>query len=97
MEQCGFRPARSTLDMQFVMRPSQELGRRERSSLGHALHRPAESARLCRPRVAVKVVLTRFGVPAKMFPVIRQHHGMRACVRTDDGEHSESLDVTQGL
>ena len=44
-----------------------------------------------------KVVLTRFGVPAKMFPVIRQHHGMRACVRTDDGEHSESLDVTQGL
>ena len=31
-------------------------------------------------------------------PVIRQFHdSMRACVRTDDGEHSASFDVTQGL
>ena len=30
--------------------------------------------------------------------VIRQfHEGMRARVRTDDGEHSERFDVTQGL
>ena len=43
-------------------------------------------------------MLTRFGVPTKMLTVIRQfHNGMRACVRTDDGEHSESLDVMQGL
>ena len=33
-----------------------------------------------------------------MFTVIRQfHEGMRARVRTDDGEHSEWFNVTQGL
>ena len=43
------------------------------------------------------VVLARFGVPEKMLTVIRQfHEGMRAHVRTDDGEHSEWFDVTQG-
>ena len=43
-------------------------------------------------------MLTRFGVPTKMLTVIRQfHNGMRACVRTDDGEHSESCDVTRWL
>ena len=44
------------------------------------------------------VVLAHFGVPEKMSTVIRQfHEGMRARVRTDDGEHSEWFDVTQGL
>ena len=44
------------------------------------------------------VVLARFGVPEKMLTVIRQfHEGMRARFRTDDGEHSEWFDVTQGL
>ena len=45
-------------------------------------------------------VLTRFGLPAKMpsySPVPRRHAGVRACVRTDDGEHSEPFDVTQRL
>ena len=38
------------------------------------------------------------GVPEKMSTVIRQfHEGMRARVRTDDGEHSEWFDVTRGL
>ena len=33
-----------------------------------------------------------------MFTVIRQfHEGMRARVRTDDGEQSKWFDVTQGL
>ena len=33
-----------------------------------------------------------------MLTAIRQfHEGMRARVRTDDGEHSEWFDVTQGL
>ena len=42
--------------------------------------------------------LARFGVPDKMLIVIRQfHEGMRARVCTDDGEHSEWFDVTQGL
>ena len=44
------------------------------------------------------VVLARFGVPEKMLTAIRQfHEGMQARVRTDDGEHSEWLYVTQGL
>ena len=44
------------------------------------------------------VVLARFGVPEKMLTVIRQfHEGMRARVGTDDGEHSEWFDITQGL
>ena len=44
------------------------------------------------------VVLARFGVPEKMLTFIRQfHEGMRARVRTDDGEHSDWFDVTQGL
>ena len=35
-------------------------------------------------------VFARFGVPDNIFTVIRQfHEGMRARVRTDDGEHSE--------
>ena len=44
------------------------------------------------------MVLARFGVPEKMLTVIHQfHEGTRAHVRTDDGEHSEWFDVTQGL
>ena len=44
------------------------------------------------------MVLARFGVPDKMLTVIRQfHEGMRARVLTDNGEHSEWFDVTQGL
>ena len=43
-------------------------------------------------------VLTCFGVPAKMLTVTRHFDdGMRACIRADDGEHSESFDVAQGL
>ena len=43
------------------------------------------------------MVLVRFGVREKMLTVIRQfHEGMRAHVRTDDGEHSEWFDLTQG-
>ena len=43
-------------------------------------------------------MLARFGVPENMLTVIRQfHEGIRARVRTDDGEHSEWFDVTQGL
>ena len=42
-------------------------------------------------------VLARFGVPAKMLAVIRLFHdGMRARVRTEDGERSEGFDAMQG-
>lgn len=42
--------------------------------------------------------LPRVGVPQKMIAVIRQiPDGMRACVRTVDGELSEWFEVEQGL
>ena len=40
-------------------------------------------------------VLTRFGVPPKILAVF--HDGMRACVRSEDGECSEWFEVGQGL
>ena len=43
-------------------------------------------------------VFARFGVPPKMLAVIRHFHdGMRARIRTDDGECSEWFGVGQGL
>ena len=95
-EQCGFRPARSTIDMMFVVRRLKEIGRARKIPLYMCfvdLQRAYDSV----DRELLWVVLVRFGVPEKMLTVIRQlHEGMRARVRTDDGEHSEWFDVTQG-
>ena len=84
------RPARSIVDMLFVVRRMQELGS-ERKIPSYMCFIGDSPAPLWK-------VLARFGVPAKMLAVIRQFHdGMRACVRTDDGEHSESFGVTRRL
>lgn len=49
-------------------------------------------------RELLSPVLTHFGVPAKTVTVKCQFpDGRRACVGTDDGEHPEIFDVTQGL
>ena len=94
-EQCGFRPARSTVDMLFVVRRLQELARARKIPLYMCfidLLKAYDSV----DRELLWLVLARFGVPEKMLSVIRQfHEGMR--VRTDDGERSEWFDVTQGL
>ena len=88
-EQCGFRPARSTVDTLFVVRRLQELGRARRTPLYMCfvdLRKAYDSV----DRGLLWVVLARFGVPEKVLTVIRQfHEGMRARVCTDDGEHSE--------
>ena len=43
-------------------------------------------------------VLTRIGVAPQMIAVIQHlHHGMRACVRPDDGVCSDWFQVEQGL
>ena len=95
-EQCGFRPARSTTDMLFVRR-LQELGR-ARKILLYMYFIDLQKAYDSVDRELLWVVLARFGVPEKMLTVIRQfHEGMRARVGTDDGEHSEWFDITQGL
>ena len=96
-EQCGFRPARSTTDMLFVVRRLQELGRARKIPLYICfidLQKAYDSVDL----EMLWVVVARFGVPEKMLTAIRQfHEGMRARVRTNDGEHSERLEVTQRL
>ena len=49
-------------------------------------------------RTLLWTVLARFGVPPKMLAVIRHFHdGMRARMRTDDGECSDWFGVEQGL
>ena len=96
-EQCGFRPTGSTIDMSFVVRRLQQLGRARKIPL-HTCFIDLQKAYDSVDRELSWVVPARFGVPEKMSTVIRQfHEGMRARVRTDDGEHFEWLDVTQAL
>ena len=91
------RPARSTADMLFVVRRLQELGRAREIPV-YMCFIDLQNAYGFVDRELLCVVLVRFGVPEKMLTVIHQcREGMRARVRTDDGEHSEWLDVTQGL
>ena len=96
-EQCGFRPARSTIDMLFVVRRLQELGRQRKIPLYMCfvdLQKTYDSV----DRELLWKVLARAGVPSVMIHVIRRFHdGMRARVRIDDGELSEWFEVTQGL
>ena len=96
-EQCGFRPARETIDILFVVRRLQELGRARKIPL-YMCFIDLQKAYDSVDQELLWVVLARFGVPEKMLTVMRQfHEGMRARVRTDDDEHSEWFDVTQGL
>lgn len=96
-EQCGFRPTRSTVDMLFVVRRLQELGRDRKIPL-YMCFIDLQKAYDSVDRELLWQVLTRVGIPTKMLTIIRQFHdGMRACVRTDDGEHSDWFNVTQGL
>ena len=89
--------SRSTVDMLFVVHRLQELGRERKISL-YMCFIDLQKAYDSVDRELLWEVLTRFGVPAKILKVIRQFHdGMRARVRTDDGEYSEWFDVTQGL
>ncbi|CAB1103101.1 unnamed protein product [Ectocarpus sp. CCAP 1310/34] len=96
-EQCGFRPGRSTVDMLFVVRRLQELGRRKKIPLYMCfvdLNKAYDSV----DREMLWKVLARAGIPAKLIEVIRQFHdGMRARVRMDDGELSDWFFVTQGV
>ncbi|CAB1118861.1 unnamed protein product [Ectocarpus sp. CCAP 1310/34] len=96
-EQCGFLPGRSTVDMLFVVRRLQELGRRKKIPLYMCfvdLNKAYDSV----DREMLWKVLARAGIPAKLIEVIRQFHdGMRARVRMDDGELSDWFFVTQGV
>ncbi|CAB1120152.1 unnamed protein product [Ectocarpus sp. CCAP 1310/34] len=84
-EQCAFRPGRSTVDILFVVRHLQELGRRKKIPLYMCfvdLNKAYDSV----DREMLWKVLARAGISAKLIEVIRQFHdGMRARVRMDDG------------
>ena len=83
--------------MLFVVCGLQELGRARKIPL-YMCFIDLQNAYDSVDRKLLWVMLARFGVPEKMSTVIRQFHdGMRARVRTDDGEHSKWFDVTQGL
>ena len=78
-EKCGFRPARSTVDMLLVVRRLQEL--RARKIPLYMCFIDVQKAYDSVDRELLSVVLARFGVPEKMLTVIRQfHEGMRACL-----------------
>ena len=96
-EQCGFLPARSTIDMLFVVRRLQELGRQRKIPL-YMCFVDLQKAYDSVDRELLWKVLAQAGVSSVMIDVIRKFHdGMRARVRMDDGELSEWFEVTQGL
>ncbi|CAB1103350.1 unnamed protein product [Ectocarpus sp. CCAP 1310/34] len=96
-EQSGFRPHRSTLDMLFAIQRLHELARKKSTAV-FACFVDLTKAYDSVDRDLLWDVLRRFGVPPKMLAVIRHfHEGMRARVRTDDGQYSEWFDVGQGL
>ena len=95
-EQRGFRPARWTIDMLVVVRRLQELGRARKIPV-YMCFIDLQKAYDSVAREVSWVALARFGVSDKMLTAIRQFlEGMRARMRTGDGEHSEWFDVTQG-
>ena len=93
-EQCGFRPARTTVDMLFVMRRLQELGRRRKIPL-YMCFIDLQKAYDSVDRELLWKVRARIGVP-QMIAIHQFHDGKRARVRTDDGEYSEWFEVRQG-
>ena len=96
-EQCGFRPARSTIDMLFVVRRLQKLGRQRKIPL-YMCFVDLQEAYDSVDRELLWKVLARAGVPSVMIDVIRQFHdGMWTRVRMDDGKLSEWFEVTHGL
>ena len=96
-KKCVFRPARSTIDILFVVRRLQELGRQRKIPL-YICFVDLQKAYDSVDRELLWKVLARAGVPPVMIDIIGQfHNGMRARVRMDDEELSEWFEVTQGL
>ena len=83
--------------MLFVVQWLQELGRQRTTPL-YVGFIDRQKAYDSVDRELVWQVVARFRVQTKMLRIIRNFHDdMRARVRTDDGEHSEWFDATQGL
>ena len=95
-EKCGFRPDRSTMDMMFVVRRLQGVGRKAGVSL-HMCFIDLQKAYDTADRTLLWQVIARIGVPPQMIVIRQFHDGMRACVRPDDGVCSDRFEVEQGL
>ena len=95
--QCRFRPGRSAVDIMFVVRRLQELGRKEGVPL-YTCFVDLQKAYDSVDRYLLWDVLARFGVPPVIVDIDHQFHdGMRACVRLDVERVSKWLEVGQGL
>ena len=96
-EQCDFRPQRSTIDMMFIVRRLQELGRTSKTSLLICFIDLAKAYDSV-DRVLLWKVLARFGGSPRMIKVIRMFHdGMRARVQLNDGDFSAWFNICQEL
>ena len=85
------------MDMTFVVRRLQEIGRKAGVSL-FMCFTYLQKAYDTVDRTFLWQVLTRIGVPPQMIAVLQQFHdGMRACLRPDDGVCSDWFEVEQGL
>ena len=89
-ERCGFRPTRSTVNMLFVVRHLQQSGRARNTPL-YMYFIDLRNAYDSGDRNVFLVVLARFGVPKKisLTSIHQLYKGIRAGVRTDDGEHPD--------
>ena len=77
-EQCCFRPARSTIDMLFVVRGLQELGQASKIPL-YMRFIDLQNAYDSVDRELLWVVLARFGVPVS-YTHLRAHETLRYLV-----------------
>ena len=83
--------------MMFVVRRMPELARKKSTPLFMCFV-DVTKAYFSVDRSLLSTALARFGVPPRMFTVIRQiHDGMRACVLLEHSECSDMFDAKQGL
>jgi hypothetical protein len=95
-EQCGFRPKRSTLDMIFVARLLQELGRQKTIQL-FLCFVDLQKAYDTVDRKLLWKVLRKYGLPRKLILIIQGFHdGMLAKILVQ-GVMSEMFGVSGGL